>query len=469
MNVRCLNLLIPVAAGLLAGCASAPDPVAPELAYDLPASFAAADASGTVIDGWLSAFDDPALEHYVRAVMANNLDLRAAASRVEAARQQAIIGGAGQYPTVTAGISRSRSRTNLPEPRAGQATTTRSTSYAASVDLSWEIDVWGRLSNAAAASLADFEAAQDDFEAARLSLAATAVQAWFDATTARLQRDLAEETLRSFEDSRDLIQRRYDRGLSESLDLSLSLANVANARALLEQRQRELLAARRTMEVLLNAYPDASTLASEDLPPLIEAVPPGLPSEMLTRRPDIRASERRLAAAGERAQRAAKDRYPRLTLTGSVGGRSPELSDVLRAEYWVWSILAGLSAPIFNGGELDARMKAAQSEAEQALFAYAAVVLDAFREVEQALASEELLAAQEAALAEASEESGRAEELARERYARGVVDIITVLETQRRALDARADLISARNQRLQNRVNLYLALGGDFATEPSTR
>jgi len=192
-------------------------------------------------------------------------------------------------------------------------------------------------------------------------------------------------------------------------------------------------------------------------------VPAGLPSELVARRPDLAAAERRLAASIERVGEARRALYPRLSLTASDGRSSDALDNLLDGDYSVWSLVANLSAPLFQGGRLRAGVDLAESGREAALAQYAGQVLAAYGEVERALVAERLLAAQEAALAETAREAAAALALARARYNSGLTDLITLLDTQRREFVANSQLLSARRQRLEARIDLHVALGGDFA------
>jgi outer membrane protein TolC len=204
------------------------------------------------------------------------------------------------------------------------------------------------------------------------------------------------------------------------------------------------------------------------LPAIETSVPAGLPAEILVRRPDVRSAALRLEASDERFSAARKNRLPGLTLTASGGASSGELGNLLNYDAIIWSIAADLAAPVFQGGRLQAEQDLARAENQEVLAGYAQTVLVAFREVEIALSAERTLARQEAALEVAVRESVEAEALALERYRAGLVDIITWLEARRRAFNARSSLLATSNSRLQNRIALYLALGGGFdATAPA--
>jgi outer membrane protein TolC len=205
------------------------------------------------------------------------------------------------------------------------------------------------------------------------------------------------------------------------------------------------------------------------LQPPAMSVPEGLPATLVSRRPDLVAAEYRLAATDARLVQARAALYPSLRLTGSGGSTSTELGDLLDGNFSVWSLAGGLLQPIFQGGRLRAGVDLAESGTAQALAAYANVLLNAYGEVESTLTSESILSRRESALAVATDQAVAARRLAEDRYDAGLEDIVTVLDAQRRALSAESQLLLVRRSRLENRVDLYLALGGGFGTDESNR
>jgi NodT family efflux transporter outer membrane factor (OMF) lipoprotein len=331
-----------------------------------------------------------------------------------------------------------------------------------SVDVAWEADLWGRLSARAKAGLADFQASSSDLQAARLSLAGQAVKTWFAIAEAQQQLSLTEATVESWRASAEQVRDRFEEGIRSSLDLRLALANLAGAEALLVERKRQLDRAVRQLEVLLGDYPDKSVSRPAGLGVTPPPIPAGLPAEILSRRPDLVAAERRLASADQRVLAARRDLYPRLSLTAAGGTASRALQDLVDGDFSVWSLVGNVVQPLFQGGRLRAGVDQAESVQDELLAGYAGSALRAFAEVETALAAESLLAEQEAALAQAAEQSREARLLAEDRYGSGLEDFITVLESQRRSLQADGELIAAKRLRLENRVDLHLALGGGF-------
>jgi NodT family efflux transporter outer membrane factor (OMF) lipoprotein len=314
----------------------------------------------------------------------------------------------------------------------------------------------------ARAGLADFQASSADLQSARLSLAAQAVKAWFAVAEARQQLALAEATVESWRSSSEQVRDRFEEGIRPSLDLRLALANLAGAEALLEQRKLQLDSAVRQLEVLLGDYPDKSIMTPSELPDTPPSIPAGIPAEIISRRPDLVAAERRVAAAGSRVSAARGDLYPRFSLTAAGGTASRALEDLVDGDFSVWSLVGNIVQPLFQGGRLRAAVAQTEAGADEVMATYASAALRAFAEVEIALAAESLLAQREEALSRAAGESRQAQLLAEDRYGSGLESFVTVLEAQRRSLQAEGELIAARRLRLENRVDLHLALGGGF-------
>jgi len=420
---------------------------------------------------WWSDLADEQSAVLVEACLRDNHDLHAVAARVRAASAQARMVGAPQWPHVLAGGDAMRSRRNfIGFPVAGAAgaagggvATATTSVYGASLSASWEADLWGRLRDGQRAALADVAAAEADLAGFRLSLSAQVLRTYFAAVEARRQLELAESTVATSRLSERQIEVRYERGLRPALDLRLARSNRAASEAVQAQRHLALDGIQRQLELLVGRYPAASLELAQDLPSVPRPVPPGLPAQLVARRPDLAAAERRLAATGARVGEARKSLYPRLSLTASGGRSSDALDRLLDGDYSVWTLVANLSAPLFQGGRLRAGVDLAEAAREVALAQYAGQALIAYGEVERALMAENLLADQEAALAETAREAAAALVLAQTRYNTGLTDLITVLDAQRREFLANSQLLSARRQRLEARINLHVALGGDFA------
>ena len=432
---------------------------------DIQAPVTVPDAWTSGDDGqvmpWILDVQDPKLRSLIKAALEQNFDLQAVIARVDAARARARITGADRLPQLDLEFRGSRTKRE----EVGQsALDNPTTSLRLSLELAWELDVWGRLRAATRAAIADYQAAESDLAAARLSLAANIARAWFNAVEADQQVMLAGNTLRSFQNSLRIIEQRFQRGIGTALDVRLARGNVATGEANLYLNQRERDEAIRVLKVLLGTYPDAEIQLANRLPAITSRVPAGLPSELLLRRPDLNAQQWRVLAASELVKSAEKRLLPRFVLTGSGGEASSSLTDLLDWDRLIWSLVGNITQPIFQGGRIRANIDLARASEREILALYAQTVLVAFNEVETSLAAENFLAKQERALATSVQEEKAALLIAQQQYESGLVGIITLLETQRRAFNAESAWLFTLNQKLQNRINLHLALGGGFTS-----
>lgn len=425
-----------------------------------PSYSVSAGGTSNPLDNWIEDFADPQLNALISEAQQNNLNLQASAARVMAALGTARIDNAGRFPTVNAGLDGSR---NKRVAAAGFALRNpKADTFGLNATFAWELDLWGKLANRGRAAVADAEAAGADFVAAQFSIAANTAKLWLALIEAEMQLQLATRAHDSFVKNLEVVEQGFDRGVREALDVRLTRANVASAEASMKSRKRERDNAARALEVILGRYPADQISTRTNLPAFHREIPGGLPSQLLERRPDLIAAERRLAATDERKKLAKKNLYPTISLTANGGTSSAVLEDILDPDQNVWRLAAGLTQPIFRGGTLRGGLEVADARLQEQIAVFSQTVLNAFQEVENSLDNEQLLLEQESALKTAATESVAAEEIAWERYNRGLVDIITVLDSQRRAVTAQSQLYSISRARLQNRVDLYLALGGDF-------
>ncbi len=426
--------------------------------WTAPGNFSRGDA-----DGWLDEFRDSALARLVREALAANPDLKAAAARVEQSRAQLAQATAPLWPL--AGISGDASRSQRPGDQRFPGLGQRANRFNLGVDVSWEPDFWGRLADERRASAAELSASAADLHAARLSLAANTVKAAVTLTGAELQTELARRNVEARRLQQQLLEKQLDRGLDPeraALDVSLGRADLARAESELSVQSQALDAARRALETLLGRYPAGREHGLGGLPAPRRAVPAGLPSGMLSRRPDLLAAENRLYAALNVESAARKALLPGIRLTGDRGFSSQELQNLISTQGTVWTMAGQITQPLFEGGRLRAGIRLARARYDESLNQYASAALTAFQEVETALAAERFLAEQQEQLSRAAEEAERSEKLAQGQYERGLVDVLTLLDSRQRAFEANRALIATRAQRLRNRADLHLALGGGF-------
>lgn len=447
---------------LLAGCATAPAPSeTPNI--NLPKAWTAAATSAPVSQSWLSDLNAPELDVFIAEAMAHNAELHRVTAVLGQRIAEARIAGADLMPAANLGLDGARQSISTFGPSSTGGVIFEN--YELGPNLSWEIDLWGRLRNLTSAALARLEVSQAELQAARLSLAAQVSKAWFNLVEAEQQAAESGRTAKAYQENLNTLESRFKRGLAQGLDLRQTRTLAASAEADLAARKRALDAAKRNLEILLGRYPQAAVDPKTKLPPLPATIPAGIPAELIQRRPDLIAAERRLAAADKELLARKKDLLPKISLTASGGTSSQEFDDLLNSDFSVWSLAGNLSQPIFQGGRIVANIDRSASIKEQARAAYRNAALQAFLEVETTLAAEAYLKNEYTHLKTAAEEANAAEDQAWDRYSKGTIDFLNVLDSQRTAAAARARLISAKNILLQNRIDLYLALGGPFTSE----
>ena len=408
---------------------------------------APADDTGRVDDGWLESFGEPVLEALVAEAMSlHNPNMRLAAAQVDRAAAGARLAGSALKPSV--GLAADVSGTAGNESVSGG-------SAAVGLVVSWEADVWGRVRAGASAAGENLRATAYDFEYARQSLAAQVATTWFLATELELQVALAQETVEILRQLLDLVETKQDVGQVSMQEVYLAQADLASAEDALRQAMGGDKEVRRALELLLGRYPSAEVETADELVPVPPPVPVGVPADIIERRPDLRAGERRVATAFYLTEEARLARLPSFSLTAGVGGSS-DLDDV------ILDLGAGIFAPLFTGGALEAQLESATADQEAAIAVYGQMLLRAFEEVETALTNEKLLAEREEYLKTVVDQNGRALEVTKVQYDVGQIDLLSVLQIQAKWIGARVGLLRIQNDRLAQQVNLHLALGGSF-------
>jgi outer membrane protein, multidrug efflux system len=450
-----------VALAALAACALKPPPSREDVTaqslpvFDIQKTWAAtAGTSGPVADRWLSSFNDPQLDALVQEALVFNPDLMVTAARVEQAAGYVRLSGATLYPQVNL----------LGTGSLGQNS---SGVQGVGVFLNWELDLWGRIRAGREASKDQYVSAELDAEYARQSITALVAKGWFLATEARLQKAIAEDMVAATERQLGFTQDRLRVGVGDEYDVTQARATLATYRDSVQSLDLALQQALRSLELLVGRYPAAALGVPAQLAPMPAPVPVGMPSELLERRPDVVAAERRVAAAFFRVEEAKAARLPRISLTASVNTISSEVFVLKDRDNPVWSAGAGLVAPLFLGGQLQSQVEIRTAEQKQAVAEYGRVGARAFGEVENALASGFTLEQREAILKQAVADNARALELANVRYRVGSGDLRAVQQQSMALYASRTALLRVQSERLVQRVNLHLALGGSF-TEQAT-
>ncbi len=480
------------ALAMLWGCTALPTPSRiPDAALDIPPGWATTRAGQAGIDtAWIGKLGDPTLTSLVREALHRNPDMKVAEAQVRQSRSQVKAVAGTALPQLDLATRGSRAKRNFigfpiggntapasdpasaPAP-AEEVLSSETSTFDLNFQFQWELDVWGRIRAGTAAAAAASAATSYDLQAAQASLAAQVARSWFTLREAHLQTSLAADALKLYQDTEQALRDRFRAG--QAIDqgglgaqLRLARSDISTGRAALTQRRESEGLAARALESLIGRYPHGTITAAPSLPELTSPPPPGLPADLLCRRPDILAAERRFAAQGMRRKEARRAIFPRFTLTGSRGTSTDALAQILNSDFGVWSVGAGLAQSILTGGRVLAEIDKRGGEEQEALARLQKTVLRAFGEVEDALAAAPLLAQRERALQDALQLATDADKEARANFRTGNGDILTILSTQTRALSSRSQLATLRRLQLENRIALHLALGGDFDVRKTT-
>ncbi len=469
--MRGLALPLLTIALAVAGCTLGPDAERPQTAADTAATFVNAQNTATPatdLAPWWTRFGDPTTSELVELALENNTDLQVAAARLLEAEAAWGQSRSTLWPKVDYQVTGTRAKSSFVLPEMGRRTI-YSTTYSDGISVSYQVDLFGKLKRTRQAAWANLLAEQAARTTVEHSVIAGVVRARVQVATAERAQEITTEIRTSWERTLATVERRYRSGLVGAVDLHLARENLASVRAAETQIAASVKKARHALDVLVGQRPGTGPLLPDTLPELpdLSPVPAGLPAALLDRRPDLLRSEMQLSAATYGIGAALADLYPSLTLTGSAGSSSDSLGDLLDVDSVVYNVVAGLVGPIFAGGARRAEIDAARARADAAGAAYAGVVLNALREVEDALVADEANQQRLEHTRRRLAEADSADSLARERYSRGVEAFLKVLETERRLRSAEEALITTRADTWNTRIDLFLALGGDW-TLPQT-
>ncbi|WP_296282878.1 efflux transporter outer membrane subunit [Pseudoxanthomonas sp.] len=452
-------LVIAVASVVLAGCVTVgPDYVAPQTA---PAALQQAGAVDYVADHpvatWWSQFDDPVLDQLVREALIANLDVRIAVSRVNEARAVFSERRLDLAPHVTMGVEGTRTK----QPVEGQGRV-ETDSYSAGFDAAWELDLFGRVRRSAEAAHADLQAQRNDLQAMQVTVAAEVARNYFELRGTQQRLDVARRILKTLGETQRLTESRFDLGAGSQLEVQSSLARVRAVEAdvpLLEAVEGQ---SRHRLAVLAGKRPGEldALLAPRPAPAFAKALPIGDTTELLRQRPDVRAAERRLAAATARVGVATADLFPRVSLRGFIGFLSGGWGNLVNGDNRAWQVTPSISWAAFDMGSVRARLRASEAQADGVAAQYEKAVLGALEETENALLSYAKQQAQLKLRLEQSVAARRAAELAEVRYRAGSSDFLTLLDAQRTQLAADDALAQAEAGVNVGVVAIYKSLGG---------
>jgi multidrug efflux system outer membrane protein len=463
-------LLSLVVAATVAGCTLGPDYRRP--AVPVPTDWRdRGEDGGSLADlRWWELFRDPVLQELIGTALDENKDLRLAVARVAEARGQLGIARAAQFPQIDGGASYTNQRFSqnsfpfdaigaLP----GQALSPQTEFYRTGIDMNFELDLWGRLRRASEAAQADLFASEENRRTVLTTLIGDVAQTYFSLVELDREADIARRTLQSRRASLDLVQRRLAAGLTSELDVERAEGEVAAAAAAVPDIERQIAQTENRLSILIGRNPQriprGAALNDQKLPP---AVPAGLPSTLLERRPDIRQAEERLVAANAHIGQAKAAFFPQITLTGMFGLESVSLSDLFKGPSRVWQVGPAMTVPIFYAGRLRGNLRVAEAREQQSLIQYQQTIQQAFREVEDALvahrAAGDVRVQRERQVATAR----RTLTLANLRYTNGLAGYLDVLDAQRQLYAAEIDLAATTRDQLTAVVQVYKSLGGGW-------
>ena len=407
-------------------------------------------------DRWWTIFNDPELDQLVEKVLKNNLDIKKATARILELRSYFVQTRADRFPSLSVQGEGKRQRISP-----GVETD----AYNLSLPASFELDLWGRLARAQEAARADLTQVEENARTMAQTVAAEAITLYLEVESLERRIQITRQSVKNYRRNLALVERRYEGGLTSILDLRQARRILAQAEATLPSLRQDLGIKQQKLAVLLGHYPKTKPprFQPEDYFKRLASVPPGLPSDLLLRRPDIRATEANLMALNARVGVAKASRFPRITLTGSFGYSSSELDRLFRSENELWNLALGVVQPLFDAGKLKAGQKAAEARYEQGLAEYAKTVLSAFSEVESALLTRKEQLERRDRIVNFLMEARATQKVAESRYERGLVDYLTVLDAQQTRFQAEENLVLVDLAILSNRVTLHRALGGGWA------
>ncbi|MEW6765494.1 MAG: efflux transporter outer membrane subunit [Pseudomonadota bacterium] len=467
--MRSASFLLPAAILLaLAGCATvgpdyaAPELQGPELWQNAPETLPTAGTAR--LARWWEQLNDPLLTDLIRQALASSPDLRLAQARLRESRARGALAEAGLAPTLDASGSASRGQSS-----AETGTGATRNVFSAGFDARWEADLFGGTRRAIEAARADLQGSEASLKDTQVTLAAEVARNYIELRAAQARLRIARDNLASQTETLNLTEWRAQAGLTSALEVEQARANREQTRAQIPPLETSLAAAEYRLAVLLGETPGALYARLAPPQPIPAAPAPlavGIPADTLRQRPDVRVAERRLAAETARIGQAEAARYPALSLSGSIGLDALALDGLTGGQALSRSILAGLTAPIFDGGRLRSQVDVQTAVRDQAAVSLEQTVLGALEEVENALVALARGREREAALAEATASARKAAELARQRYASGLIDFQTVLTTERSVLTLEDSLASAQASTTQALIQLYKALGGGWSATP---
>lgn len=409
-----------------------------------------------VENNWLAQLDNPQVQQLVSKALATNHQFAMQAYSLEIAEQQLIVSGSQLWPELDLAFRSGRNKDNQ--------TASYANSNSLNFNLSYEVDIWGKLSAADQVSNYNYLAQKAIFEQYKQQLVVDVVTTWFSVIEAEKLLNLYQNRVKNSQQNLAIIEAGYNSGLTAALDVYLTRNDLNNELTRVSEQTTIKTKLVRKLERLIGEYPKGELLVSANLPLLTNDIPVGLPSELISRKPALKASWYQLLSQDAGLAYAHKQRFPSIILSGSIGDSTADISDLLSGSSLAWSLLGSVTAPIFNAGRLKANEEKTRLELRQGERQYLDTLYNAFSDVENAITTENSLKESYNTMLQAQENAKIASTLSFEQYQSGLVTYTTVLDAQKRSFEAQTTLIKIKNQLIANRINLHFSLGGDFST-----
>ncbi len=448
----------------LYGCIDlGPDYQRPDLGIKVPESY---DMGPTdkkpleIEDRWWEIWHDRELNQLVDDALKYNWDIKQAAARILEVRARYVTVRSARFPSVDVGGLRDRREVDGGDFRDNFIVDT----YELKASGFYEVDLWSKLKKSSQAAWEDILAEEENRRTVAQAVVAQTITLYLDMEAVERRLQISEASIEAFRKSLQFVQIRYRRGLTSVLDVRQASRVLAGAETLVPQFEQDLGIIQQQLAVLLGRYPDtrAPRRQPEDYYKLLPPVPPGLPSDLLMRRPDLRVAEARLRSLNAQVGVAKANRLPRITLTGDYGVTSEDLNKLLRTENIIWSLTAGIVQPVFDAGRLKAGQREAEARYEQGVAEYVKAVLDAFSDVERALLTRQQQLDRRDREITFLTEARATQRVAENRYIKGLVDYLDVLNAQITRFQAEDNIVLVDRTLYRNRVALHLALGGSW-------
>ena len=450
----------------LAACQSmrGPEPVVSTNTPESYASYGNASGKSIAEQGYKDFFADQRLLQVIDLALANNRDLRTAALNIQKAQQQYQISENNQLPTIGASGSAVRQVSPSRDPNNPYST------YQVGLGLtSYELDFWGRVRSLKDAALDSYLATQSSRDATQISLISQVTQAWLNYSFASAQLKLAEQTLKAQQESFNLNKKRFDVGIDSEIPVRQAQISVETARNDVANYKTQIAQAQNLLNLLVGQPVPQNLLPQQQVTRITQqnALSAGLPSDLLNNRPDVKAAEYQLSAAGANIGAAKAQLFPTISLTGSAGYASTDLSDLFKSGSFVWAVGPSIDLPIFDWGTRQANIKISETDQEIALADYEKSIQSAFREVNDALAVRQNIGDRLAAQKRLVDATNTTYKLSNARFRAGIDNYLTVLDAQRTSYAAEQGLLLLEQANLNNQVELYKSLGGGVKANTS--